>query len=106
MVGTLLSFLDSLNRGYVPGVPATSDCAECGHYKLLWNEVHLNAKDHGFLPNHLEDGTELTLVYVPLSATFEAYQQKLAEIRGSCKSLTNRHVLEARQLHRDLRYGL
>ena len=33
-----------------------------GHYELLWGTMRLNSPEHGWLPGHLVDDTELTLV--------------------------------------------
>ena len=47
------------------GSPAASERGTGrGHYELLWGTVRLNAKEHDWLPDHLDDETELTLIFV------------------------------------------
>ena len=62
---TLKNFIEYLDDGRCPGVPALWERAEEGRYKLLWGTRLLDEEKDGFhMDIGLADDDELTLIFV------------------------------------------
>ena len=65
-VETLERFVQDLDEGILPGVPALRDRPQRGRYELLWGHRLLEeGPDHWLKDIGIVNDTELTLVFVP-----------------------------------------